>query len=157
MEKIIINSPIGWIHIEGDNDGISKIFITSAETVATENIPNLFIEVVSQLKEYFEGKSEAFTFKKNLKGTTFQKKVWSELTQIPFGKTVTYKEIALRLNQPNAIRAVANANAKNPLWIAIPCHRVIGTNGSLTGYAGEIWRKKWLLEHENPLGQQLLF
>ena len=120
-------------------------------------IPNDLIEVVTQLQEYFIGKRTEFTFKLNPKGTEFQKKVWQELLQIPFGKTCSYLELSKKLGDVKAIRAVASANGKNPLWIVVPCHRVIGTDGSLTGYAGGLWRKKWLLEHENPIKQESLF
>lgn len=157
MEKVVINSPLGLVLIEGDVDGISKISVTSEEVLLSENIPSLFTEVVLQLNEYFEGKRTDFTFKMNPKGTDFQKKVWEELLKIPFGKTASYQEITNKLGDPKAIRAVANANGKNPLWIVVPCHRVIGSDGSLTGYAGGLWRKKWLLEHENPIKQQSLF
>lgn len=157
MEKVVINSPLGYVLIEGDVNGISKISVTSDEMVLSETVPELFVEVVLQLSEYFEGKRTDFTFKMNPKGTDFQKKVWQELLKIPFGKTASYQEITNKLGDPKAIRAVANANGKNPLWIVVPCHRVIGSDGSLTGYAGGLWRKKWLLEHENPIKQQSLF
>lgn len=157
MEKIVINSPLGFVLIEGDETGISKISISSNEMLLTEIIPDLFTDVVSQMQEYFDGNRTFFTFKMNPKGTDFQKKVWDELLNIPYGKTASYQEITNQLGDPKAIRAVANANGKNPLWIVVPCHRVIGSEGSLTGYAGGLWRKKWLLEHENPVKQQSLF
>lgn len=157
MEKVVINSPLGLVLIEGNENGISKISITSEEVVKSDTISSLFTEVVQQLKEYFEGHRTDFQFKMNPSGTEFQKKVWQELLKIPFGKTVSYQEITNTLGDPKAIRAVANANGKNPLWIVIPCHRVIGSDGSLTGYAGGLWRKKWLLDHENPVKQQSLF
>lgn len=157
MEKVVINSPLGFVLIEGNESGISKISVTSDETALSESIPELFIEVVMQLNEYFEGSRTHFHFKMNLNGTDFQKKVWNELLKIPYGKTASYQEVTNNLGDPKAIRAVANANGKNPLWIVVPCHRVIGSNGSLTGYAGGLWRKKWLLEHENPMKQQSLF
>lgn len=157
MEKVVINSPLGFVLIEGNEDGISKISVISDETILSESIPKLFTNVVSQLKEYFEGNRTDFQFKMNPKGTDFQKKVWDELLKIPFGKTVSYQEVTNNLGDPKAIRAVANANGKNPLLIVVPCHRVIGSDGSLTGYAGGLWRKKWLLDHENPVKQQSLF
>jgi methylated-DNA-[protein]-cysteine S-methyltransferase len=143
--------------IEGNEDGISKISVTSDETILSKSIPELFNAVVVQLKEYFEGNRTDFQFKINPNGTDFQKKVWEELLNIPFGKTASYQEVTNNLGDPKAIRAVANANGKNPLWIVVPCHRVIGSDGSLTGYAGGLWRKKWLLDHENPVKQQCLF
>lgn len=157
MEKVVINSPLGFVLIEGNEDGISKISVTSDATILSEIIPTLFHDVVIQLNEYFEGNRTNFQFKMNPNGTDFQKKVWAELLKIPFGKTASYQEVTNNLGDPKAIRAVANANGKNPLWIVVPCHRVIGSDGSLTGYAGGLWRKKWLLEHENPVKQQSLF
>lgn len=157
MEKVVINSPLGYVLIEGNEDGITTISVTSEETVLSDCIPHLFTDVVMQLNEYFDGKRTDFQFKMNPKGTDFQKKVWEQLVQIPYGKTVSYQEVTNILGDPKAIRAVANANGKNPLWIVIPCHRVIGSDGSLTGYAGGLWRKKWLLDHENPVKQQSLF
>ena len=120
-------------------------------------IPSALKEANLQLSEYFEGKRKEFSFKLNPKGTDFQQKVWQELLKIPFGKTTSYLELSKQLGDVKAIRAVAAANGKNPLWIVVPCHRVIGSDGSLTGYAGGLWRKKWLLEHENPSPQQSLF
>ncbi len=157
MEKLVINSPLGYVILEGDENGISKISVTSEALVLSEDIPRVFMEAVSQLNDYFDGKRKDFDFKMNPQGTDFQKKVWNELLKIPFGKTASYQEITNRLGDPKAIRAVANANSKNPLWIVVPCHRIIGSDGSLTGYAGGLWRKKWLLEHENPVKQQSLF
>ncbi len=157
MEKVVINSPLGFVLIEGNEDGISIISVTSEETILSDTIPVLFVDVVTQLNEYFEGNRSEFQFKMNPNGTNFQKKVWEELLKIPFGKTASYQEVTNNLGDPKAIRAVANANGKNPLWIVVPCHRVIGSDGSLTGYAGGLWRKKWLLDHENPVKQQSLF
>ena len=157
MEKVVINSPLGFVLIEGNEEGISKISVTSDETILSETISDLFDDVVTQLNEYFQGNRTDFQFKMNPIGTDFQKKVWEELLKIPFGKTVSYQEVTNNLGDPKAIRAVANANGKNPLWIVVPCHRVIGSDGSLTGYAGGLWRKKLLLDHENPVKQQSLF
>ncbi|NJW55210.1 methylated-DNA--[protein]-cysteine S-methyltransferase, partial [Salinimicrobium oceani] len=98
-----------------------------------------------------------FNLKLNPQGTEFQKKVWQALLNIPYGRTASYMELSKEIGDPLAIRAVAAANGKNPLWILIPCHRVIGSDGSLTGYAGGLWRKKWLLEHEQQEKQQSLF
>ena len=155
-QTVFINSPLGITKIEGDENGISVISVLSEGSIS-ETIPNELQEAVSQLQEYFEGKRTNFTFKLNPKGTYFQQKVWQELLNIPFGKTMSYMDLSKKLGDVKAIRAVASANGKNPLWIVVPCHRVIGTDGSLTGYAGGLWRKKWLLEHENPTLQQSLF
>ena len=156
MEIAYIKTPIGIAKIEGDENGISVISV-SDEGIITTIIPFVLKESVSQLNEYFAGKRTDFTFKLNPSGTEFQQKVWNGLLQIPFGKTLSYLELSKNLGDVKAIRAVASANGKNPLWIVIPCHRVIGTDGSLTGYAGGLWRKKWLLEHEIPTTQHSLF
>ena len=149
-------TPLGIAKILGDKKGISVISI-SDEGEDSKIIPSILQEAVSQLNDYFEGKRSDFTFKLNPSGTEFQRKVWRGLLEIPFGKTISYLELSKKLGDVKAIRAVASANGKNPLWIVIPCHRVIGTDGSLTGYAGGLWRKKWLLEHENSSRQQSLF
>lgn len=156
MKTAFINSPLGITKIEGDENGIAIISVLS-EGEVTAKIPLELQEAVTQLQDYFEGKRTDFDFKLNPKGTDFQQKVWQELLKIPFGKTMSYMDLSKKLGDVKAIRAVASANGKNPLWIVVPCHRVIGTDGSLTGYAGGLWRKKWLLEHENPTTQQSLF
>lgn len=156
METAQIKTPLGIARIEGDENGICVISILDDAEVS-DTIPQALQEAVLQMNEYFDKKRNHFSFKLNPKGTEFQQKVWKELLQIPFGKTITYLEQSKKLGDVKAIRAVASANGKNPLWIVIPCHRVIGTDGSLTGYAGGLWRKKWLLEHENPTTQQSLF
>jgi methylated-DNA-[protein]-cysteine S-methyltransferase len=156
METAYIKTPLGTARITGDIDGISEISILSKDEI-TKKIPGILKESVGQLEEYFEGKRTSFDFKLNPKGTEFQQKVWLELLNIPFGKTVSYMDITKKLGDVKAIRAVASANGRNPLWIVVPCHRVIGADGSLTGYAGGLWRKKWLLEHECPTAQQSLF
>ncbi len=156
METCFINSPLGITKIVGDENGIAEISVLSEGSVSA-TIPSELQEAVSQLGDYFDGKRQDFNFKLNPKGTDFQQKVWQELLNIPFGKTMSYLDLSKKLGDVKAIRAVASANGKNPLWIVVPCHRVIGTDGSLTGYAGGLWRKKWLLEHENPTKQQSLF
>lgn len=157
METTYIKTPLGTAKISGDEDGISIISILDSDKEISENIPSVLEEAVQQLEDYFTGKRNDFTFKLNPSGTDFQKSVWQELLKIPYGKTVSYMDITKKLGDVKAIRAVASANGKNPLWIVVPCHRVIGTDGSLTGYAGGLWRKKWLLEHESPSVQQSLF
>ena len=125
--------------------------------MTNSDIPECLQDCVTQLDQYFKGKRNDFDLKLNPQGTIFQKRVWEELLNIPFNKTRTYLEQSKALGDVKAIRAVASANGKNPIWIIIPCHRVIGSDGSLTGYAGGIWRKKWLLAHENPVKQKPLF
>ena len=157
METAIIKTPIGFTEIVGDENGISKIQVYDEVQKISQKIPDSLQVPVTQIQDYFEGKRTQFNFKLNPKGTEFQQKVWQELLNIPFGKTMSYQELSIKLGDVKAIRAVANANGKNPLWIVVPCHRVIGSDGTLTGYAGGLWRKKWLLEHENPVKQQSLF
>ena len=157
MRNAIIKTPLGCTIIEGNENGISKIQVLDQECEITILVPEELKIAVTQIQEYFNGTRTSFTFLLNPSGTEFQKKVWQELLNIPFGKTNSYLELSKKLGDVKAIRAAASANAKNPLWIVIPCHRVIGSNGSLTGYAGGLWRKKWLLEHENPAKQESLF
>ena len=151
-----LKSPLGITKIVGDANGISEISVSDEGEVSV-SIPKELEQAVIQLQDYFVGKRTHFNLKLNPKGTEFQQRVWQELLNIPFGKTLSYLELSKKLGDVKAIRAVAAANGKNPLWIVVPCHRVIGTDGSLTGYAGGLGRKKWLLEHENPTNQQSLF
>ncbi len=157
MESVVLNTPLGVSEIKGDENGLISISILNEKQEDSGKIPDALQSAVSQLKEYFAGKRKAFQLKLNPQGTSFQKRVWESLLEIPFGKTTSYLELSRKLGDEKAIRAVAAANGKNPLWIVVPCHRVIGTDGSLTGYAGGLWRKKWLLEHENPPPQTSLF
>ena len=156
MLTAYIKTPLGIATIIGDENGVSEISVSQEGEVSTI-IPAVLQEAVLQLQDYFEKKRTSFDFKINLKGTEFQHKVWKGLLEIPFGKTMSYMDLSNNMGDAKAIRAVASANGKNPLWIVVPCHRVIGADGSLTGYAGGLWRKKWLLEHENPTTQQSLF
>ena len=156
METTYIKTPLGIAKIVGDDAGISEISVLDGGEIDLI-IPNILQEAVSQLNDYFVGKRTDFNFKLNPQGTDFQQRVWKGLLEIPYGTTMSYLELSKKLGDVKAIRAVASANGKNPLWIVVPCHRVIGTDGSLTGYAGGLWRKKWLLEHENPTNQQSLF
>lgn len=157
MEECIIKTPLGFTKIIGDVDGIASITVLNSEEKVTDIIPQELEECVMQLQEYFKGERKQFHFKINAEGTDFQKRVWQELQNIPYGKTTSYLKLSQQLGDVKAIRAVANANGKNPLWIIVPCHRVIGSDGSLTGYAGGLQRKQWLLEHESPYKQQSLF
>jgi len=157
MQACFIKTPLGIAKIIGDENGITEVTILNSEEPETDIIPIELEDAVIQLGEYFNGNRQNFELKLNPIGTNFQKSVWNELLKIPYGKTVSYLELSKQLNDVKAIRAVANANGKNPLWIIIPCHRVIGSDGSLTGYAGGLHRKKWLLEHESPIKQQSLF
>lgn len=157
METAIIDSPLGHIKIEGDEQGIIAIIFIESSEIIDPVIPEILEDIVYQLKEYFKGERNTFDIPLNPQGTNFQKKVWRQLQEIPFGKTVSYMDMAKELGDPKVIRAAASANGKNPISIIIPCHRVIGSDGSLTGYAGGLHRKKWLLAHESPVTQTSLF
>lgn len=155
-------SPIGLLRISGTEAFISEVsFYDASHKQPTRNkhIPPLLINCLEELIQYFNGELRHFTLPLNQAGTTFQQDVWNLLTQIPFGKTISYLELARKTGDSKATRAVANANGKNHIAIIVPCHRVIGSNMELTGYAGGLWRKKWLLEHEAKVayGVQTLF
>lgn len=157
QEVAYYKTPIGTAKIIGDSNGIQAVSVIDESIESSSNIPEFARDCIQQLKEYFAGIRTEFDLKLNPQGTDFQKTVWKELLKIPYAKTRTYLEQTKEIGDPKAIRAVASANGKNPIWIIIPCHRVIGSDGSLTGYAGGVWRKKWLLEHESPVKQQSLF
>ncbi|MFL5728447.1 MAG: methylated-DNA--[protein]-cysteine S-methyltransferase [Cytophagaceae bacterium] len=141
------SSPIGLVEISAtDNEVISVLF---AEEKSRQTGSNPLIDLCKkQLEEYFKGERRDFSLPYLLLGTDFQKEIWNDLKKIEFGKTISYSDMAERLKSPNASRAVGSTNGKNVLLIILPCHRVVGQDGSLTGYAGGLWRKKWLLEHE---------
>lgn len=157
IDTAFVKTPLGIAKLEGDETGLSGITILDSEEATTSVIPEVLEDAAYQLQEYFEGKRKSFDLELNPLGTDFQKKVWKALLDIPFGKTLSYLELSKKLGDVKAIRAVAAANGKNPLWIVVPCHRIIGSDGSLIGYAGGLHRKKWLLEHESPAQQQCLF
>ncbi|MDE0535943.1 methylated-DNA--[protein]-cysteine S-methyltransferase [Tenacibaculum sp. L6] len=161
LQTTYYKTPIGIAKIEGDENGIQSISVLDKEALPTisfpKETPSYLQNCINQLDEYFAGKRTVFDLQLNPQGTTFQQSVWNELLNIPFGRTRTYLEQTKQLGDVKAIRAVASANGKNPIWIVIPCHRVVGSDGSLTGYAGGVWRKKWLLEHESGAKQQTLF
>jgi methylated-DNA-[protein]-cysteine S-methyltransferase len=155
-----LETPLGWIEVSGNSQAIIKIsFVDSQPECSDEPAFDLISECINQLKLYFDGSLQAFDFKCMQAGTGFQSRVWNELLKIPFGKTISYMTLAKSLGDPKVIRAAAAANGKNNLAIVVPCHRVIGTSGELVGYAGGVWRKKWLLAHENKFanGLQTLF
>ncbi|MBD0850427.1 methylated-DNA--[protein]-cysteine S-methyltransferase [Maribacter arenosus] len=157
METAFIHTPLGIAKLEGDEDGLASITVLDDKLPVSDVIPEVLEDAVYQLGEYFDGRRQTFSLNLNPTGTEFQKRVWVALQEIPYGKTVSYLQLSKTLGDVKAIRAVASANGKNPLWIVIPCHRVIGSDGSLIGYAGGLHRKKWLLNHESPAKQQSLF
>ena len=156
MAQSFLNSPLGLLRIVANDDAISEILFVDEQTAANES-SDILNSAASQLTEYFEGKRQAFDLPLSPIGTSFQQIVWKQLQQIYYGITCTYLDIAKSLGDANAIRAVGAANGKNPIAIIIPCHRVIATNGKLTGYAGGLWRKEWLLQHEGSIKQTTLF
>lgn len=144
-----LNSPMGLLKIVSDEDSILEVLHVNEEKSNSEYIPQILKDAINQLNEYFKGDRKKFDLKIDLKGTEFQKKVWNELTNIEYGQIRSYKDIAIKIGNEKAVRAVGSANSKNPISIVVPCHRVIGLNKKLTGYAGGLDRKKWLLDHEN--------
>ena len=154
-------SPIGLLKISGNEYLICSISFVDTEDqiVQSAETTPLLNQTVEQMIEYFNGKRRIFEVPVSQHGTTFQEKVWSELLNINFGKTISYMDLAKRLGDPKAIRAAASTNGKNNICIVVPCHRVIGSNMNLVGYSGGLWRKKWLLDHENKIanGVQTLF
>lgn len=144
-------SPIGVLEItETDEQIVSVLFTDSIPEQESEQTP-LIIKCVQQLDEYFAHERQQFDLPLSPQGTSFQKMVWEKLLEIPYGQTSSYLEIAKRIGNPKSIRAVGGANGKNPIVIIIPCHRVIGASGKLIGYGGGLWRKEWLLKHEQSV------
>jgi len=153
------HSPVGILKISGTEKYISEVTFKEKEETSNEHLSPMLINCVEQLIQYFNGERRQFDFPMNQSGTAFQQDVWNHLLSIPFGRTISYMDLAKMTGDTKATRAVANANGKNNIAIVVPCHRVIGSNRELTGYAGGLWRKKWLLEHEAKIahGVQTLF
>lgn len=143
-------SPIGLIEIDGTSEAVTSL--NFVEQVSCELEPNSIVEeAIQQVSEYFLGTRTGFSLPIVLQGTDFQRLVWQQLLAIPFGRTVSYQDVANAIGNPRAVRTVGAANGQNPISIIVPCHRVVGSNGSLTGYGGGLWRKEWLLRHEGAL------
>lgn len=157
MFHSILTTPIGNLIIEADSKKVQ--FIGFRDDIVTP-VPNHVSENAKlQFEEYFNGKRKKFDFSFEQPGTDFQQEVWKELLDIPIGKPISYTTLSKKMEAPLAIRAIASANGKNSIMIAVPCHRVIGSNGELVGYSAGLWRKKWLLEHEakiTGIGQSTL-
>jgi len=149
----VVQTPIGEVSIFADEIAVFEVsFMKAANPSLEENLVSR--QAADELNAYFNGSLQAFTFHQQQNGTPFQQGVWDTLTTIPYGTTLSYAALADRLKNPKAIRAIAAANGKNSLAIIIPCHRVIGSSGKLVGYAGELWRKNWLLNHEREIAQE---
>lgn len=146
------DSPIGILEIGTTEDELISILYVDEKRENTEQ-PKVLKETINQIQEYFNGTRKEFDIKFKLKGTEFQEKVWNELTDIPYGDTVSYKYIATKIGNEKAVRAVGNTNGRNIINIVVPCHRVIGANKSLTGYGGGLDKKSWLLKHEEKFSK----
>ncbi len=159
MPTTYYKTPVGIASITADGGYITHIHILDEEHPIKPTDDPVLNLAITQLDEYFAGTRQIFELPVKQPGTHFQQLVWQELQQIPYGTTITYAGQAMQMNSPLAIRAIASANGKNNLWVVVPCHRVIGSNGGLTGYAGGLWRKQWLLRHEAKVmgvGQTML-
>lgn len=158
MNHIFISqmeTPIGILEIKADEENIVAVLFLDNNPFKAAGNTNSVIEICKlQLAEYFAEKRKEFDLPLRFSGTEFQSKVWRQLQTISFGKSISYLQMAKNLGDPKCIRAAGTANGKNPFAIVVPCHRVIGSNGDLIGYAGGLWRKQWLLEHEGNLVKQ---
>lgn len=146
-----LKTEIGTIYLCADESGLTTLTTNKQDAPLVKVPSGILKQAVKELEEYLAGKRKTFSIPLNPKGTEFQKSVWKELSRIPYGETICYEELARRIKKPKAVRAVGAANGKNPLWLIVPCHRVIGKNGSLTGYAGGLSVKKKLLLLESAL------
>jgi len=149
MYEQYLQTVLSWLRISADEDGITAVqFCDPPTDLVSENINSHTEQAVTELAAYFAGDLQEFKVSLAAQGSDFQNSVWSALCEIPFAETYSYLDIATRINKPKAVRAVGLANGKNPIAIIVPCHRVIGKNGKLTGYASGLDNKSWLLEHE---------
>ena len=153
METFSLNyeSPLGNIAITATAEKIIELSFAEQALPVSSSIPEVLQSCVQQIDAYFQGDLTAFSVNLEFEGTDFQKRVWRQLEKIPYAETVSYGDVASSIGKPTACRAVGAANGRNPIAIIIPCHRVIGSNGTLTGYGSGIWRKEWLLEHEKKV------
>jgi methylated-DNA-[protein]-cysteine S-methyltransferase len=153
LNRVYYHSPIGIIEIVGNKQGVQTVnFVQRRPRGGSRPDPSLR-PAVAQLDEYFRGRRREFSLALCLEGTEFQKKAWRLLAAIPFGETATYAEVAAAIGRPKALRAIGQANHRNPISIIIPCHRVIGHDGRLVGYGSGLWRKRWLLDHERSVAE----
>lgn len=149
-----LRTPIGWLEVRGDSDAILAVnFVERSGSrrrprAEANALPAVVVACLGQLEEYFQGGRTAFDLPLRLEGTPFQRRVWEALLRVPYGRTTTYRDLAAAVGNARATRAVGGANHRNPVSIIVPCHRVVGSDGGLTGYGGGLWRKEWLLGHE---------
>ena len=155
MDEYLLDSPLGLLHLKATEDALVEIYFSEEEEEKNQESLSpssaIIVRAIEQLNEYFEGKRTTFDLPLAPEGTKFQRQVWSALRSIPFGSTISYSRLSEKLGNPKAIRAVGRANGQNPIPIIIPCHRVVGSNNELVGYAGGIERKRRLLQHEGAL------
>ena len=145
-----VDSPLGLIEVSATATAV--VSCSFVEQLRRDVVSNLVVELaIRQLEQYLAGDRREFDLPILLQGTEFQKRVWQQLLAIPFGQTSSYLDIATAIGNPKAVRAVGAANGQNPISIIVPCHRVVGSDGSLIGYGGGLWRKEWLLRHEGSL------
>lgn len=159
LHQVDLQTPIGIMEIIGTDEGILSVLFTEREEIkhrVQPDTPQVLKECMTQLEEYFRGERLEFNLPVMSKGTEFQTKVWSALTTVGYAETASYRDIAVKVGSEKAVRAVGNANSKNKLTIIVPCHRVIGSSGKLTGYAGTLSRKEWLLKHEQEVRRKSL-
>ncbi|MSR67873.1 methylated-DNA--[protein]-cysteine S-methyltransferase [Candidatus Peribacteria bacterium] len=147
MPSLVVPSPLGALTLTSDGSSITNIdFGKHAKTMASSD--KVLMKCRKELQEYFDGKRSSFSATVSPEDTAFQKKVWREMLCIPYGSTISYKELSKRAGKPNAIRAAASACGKNPIVILVPCHRITASNGGIGGYSGGVEKKRWLLRHE---------
>jgi methylated-DNA-[protein]-cysteine S-methyltransferase len=150
-------SPVGQLEITATINAVTAISFIESDISDDNATIDLLIECQGQLEQYFSGNRTTFDLPLAPKGTDFEQSIWKELLNVEYGSTKSYLDIAKKMNNPGAIRAVGRANGANPIAIIIPCHRIVGSDGSLTGYAGGLWRKRWLLDHEAKVAGTQLF
>ncbi|WP_455661489.1 methylated-DNA--[protein]-cysteine S-methyltransferase [Pradoshia sp.] len=154
IAKLDYPSPLGIIEIGSTNKAVCSLKFTEREEILYKkqiDTPAVLMDCYQQLDEYFQGERLEFTVPYKLEGTAFQERVWESLTSVSFGKTASYKEIALMAGNEKAVRAVGSTNGRNQICLLVPCHRIIGANGKMVGYAHGVWRKEWLLAHEKEI------
>ena len=154
LSTAFVRSPIGWLEVRGGPRGVAAVHFASGAVRhrdAGRPLPAPVSSCLRQLDEYFRGTRWTFSVELDLRGTEFQKRIWRLLLEVPFGKTASYRGIAAAAGNAKATRAVGGANHRNPVSIIVPCHRVVGADGRLTGYGGGLWRKEWLLNHEKRI------
>ena len=144
-------TPIGFLRVSGNEKWVQAVEFCEQPGPQADQIPEPLRQACRQLDEYFQGKRRKFEVPLSLRGTSFQKRVWTALRKVPFGRTLSYGGIARAIGHPYSGRAVGGANHRNPVPIIVPCHRIIGHSGRLTGYGGGLWRKQWLLDHEKKV------